>query len=187
MSENRRESWTEFFQRERKRLVGYVRSLIEDAADREGEDIVQDVALSLFDNADMAAPIENLSAYVFQALRNRVVDRLRSRREHHSLDAPLPGDTGLVLSDILADLKYDAASEAERKEIHSDIQAAMDSLDENSREIFIATELRGITFQELSDEWDIPIGTSACAQVEGHEKLRDALCAIDPVHYSPLL
>lgn len=187
MSQKQQASWTDFFSRERKRLVGYVRSLIDDAADREGEDIVQDVALSLFDGADVAAPIENFSAYVYQALRNRVVDKLRSRREHDSLDAPLPGDTGLVLTDILSDLKYNAATDAERKEIGRDIEAAVEELDDSSREIFLATELNGLTFRELSEDWDIPIGTLLARKSRAMKKLRDALCAMDPDHYSPLL
>jgi RNA polymerase sigma factor (sigma-70 family) len=187
MSQKQRASWIEFFSRERKRLVGYVRSLIDDAADREGEDIVQDVALGLFDNADITAPIENLSAYVYQALRNRVVDRLRRRREQNSLDAPLPGESGLVLADILSDLKYDAAGEVDRKEIMRDIEDAIDSLDEKYREIFIATELHGLTFQELSEEWEVPIGTLLARKSRAMKMLRDMLCAIDPVHYSPLI
>jgi RNA polymerase sigma-70 factor (ECF subfamily) len=187
MSQTQQASWTDFFSRERKRLVGYVRSLIDDAADREGEDIVQDVALSLFDGADVAAPIENFSAYVYQALRNRVVDKLRSRREHDSLDAPLPGDTGLVLADILSDLKYNAATDAERKEIGRDIEAAVEGLDGSSREIFLATELNGLTFRELSVDWDIPIGTLLARKSRAMKKLRDALCTVDPDHYSPLL
>jgi RNA polymerase sigma factor (sigma-70 family) len=187
MSKTQRASWTEFFSRERKRLVGYVRSLIEDAGDREGEDIVQEVALGLFDNADIAAPIENLSAYVYQALRNRVVDKLRRRRDLDSLDAPLPGDTGLVLADILADLKFNAAGETERKEIAQDIHYAIESLDDKYREVFIATELNGLSFQELSEAWETPTGTLLARKSRAMKMLREALVEIDRDHYSPLL
>ena len=87
-------SWSDFFSRERKRLVGYVRTLINDASDRDGEDIVQDVALGIFDKGDIAAPIENFSAYVYQALRNRVVDYFRRRKSTASLDEELPDQPG---------------------------------------------------------------------------------------------
>ena len=62
------------------RLVRYVRRLIDDTAEKDGEDIVQDVALSLLARTDVLVPIESLSAYVYQSLRNRVIDSLRSRR-----------------------------------------------------------------------------------------------------------
>jgi RNA polymerase sigma factor (sigma-70 family) len=187
MSTTQRASWTTFFARERKRLVGYVRSLIDDAGDREGEDIVQEVALGLFDNADITAPIENLSAYVYQALRNRVVDKMRRRKNQESLDAPLSGDGELVLYDILADLKYDAAGESQRKEIGMDIECAIESLDDIYREVFIATEIQGRTFQDLSEDWEVPIGTLLARKSRAMKMLREALVEIDPEHYSPLL
>lgn len=180
-------SWIDFFLRERKRLVAYVRSLIDDAADREGEDIVQDVALGLFNNADIMAPIENLSAYVYQALRNRVVDKLRSRRNKESLDAPLPGDTGLVLADILMDLKSDTASALERKETIADIENAIGALDEKSREIFVATEINGSAFHELSEDWGVPIGTLLARKSRAMKMLREKLCEIDHEKYSLLM
>jgi RNA polymerase sigma factor (sigma-70 family) len=92
-----------------------------------------------------------------------------------------------VLADILSDLKYNAATDAERKEIGRDIENAVEGLDDSSREIFLATELKGLTFRELSDDWDIPIGTLLARKSRAMKKLRDALCAMDPDHYSPLL
>lgn len=187
MSDNQKSSWTDFFTRERKKLVGYVRSRIDDAADRDGEDIVQDVMTGLFDSPDIGAPIENLAAYVYQALRNRVIDYLRRRKEHESLDADLPGDTGLTLADIMADLKFDSVKELERKEINKDISAAIDMLDEKYKSIFIATELQGMTFQDLSEEWEVPIGTLLARKSRAMKKLREALLSIDSNHYSCLM
>jgi len=52
----------EFFRTEYRKWVGYVRRLIDDTAERDAEDVVQDVILHIFDRADIGAPIENLSA-----------------------------------------------------------------------------------------------------------------------------
>lgn len=71
MSEDvRKMTLTQFLGTERQRMTRYVRRLIEDTGDRDGEDIVQDVALSLFQRADVLMPIEALSAYVYQSLRD---------------------------------------------------------------------------------------------------------------------
>jgi RNA polymerase sigma factor (sigma-70 family) len=186
MSQPQRTAWANFFSRERKRLIRYVQSLISDAADRDSEDILQDVILNLFDKADFTVPVENVSAYVYQALRNRAVDYIRRRRNHDSLEMPLPGDTGLVLGDILADLKYDSASAIERKEINRDISRALNTLSDDNKAIVIATEIQGQTFQDLSEQWDIPLGTLLARKSRAMQKLREALYAIDPVHYSPV-
>jgi RNA polymerase sigma-70 factor (ECF subfamily) len=65
-------SIAEFLTSKRKKLISFVHHLIDDAAERDGEDIVQDVALKLLSRADVLMPIETLSAYVYQFLRNRV-------------------------------------------------------------------------------------------------------------------
>lgn len=187
MTSSQKKSWVEFFDRERKRLTNYVRGLIKDAAAYDGEDIVQDVVYGLFDKIDFMAPVENLPAYVYQALRNRVIDYLRRRKEdHQSIHEELPGDTGLLLVDVLEDLKFNTADEIERREINRDLNRAIEMLEEKYRSIFIATELQGLTFQELSDQWEIPLGTLLARKSRAMKKLREALLEIDYVHYSGL-
>ena len=180
-------SWTEFFAGERSRLIGYVRSLIDDAADRDSEDILQDVIAGILDKPDVTAPIQNIAAYVYQALRNRVIDYMRRRKKNESLDVESEDGERRALPEILGDLRYDAAQESERKEINRDLNNAINKLDEYDRDIFIATEFQGMTFQELSDLWDVPIGTLLSRKSRAIKKLQKELIKIDPVHYTELL
>ena len=85
-------SVAQFFTEERKRLVAYVRRFIDDAAERDGEDVVQDVALSLLTRDEGLVPIETLSAYVYESLRHRAIDYLRRRKASVSIDAPVDGE-----------------------------------------------------------------------------------------------
>jgi RNA polymerase sigma factor (sigma-70 family) len=184
----RQASWIEFLKRERSRLIRYVRNRIDDAADRESEDIVQDVVLGLFEKADISAPVENLAAYVYQSLRNRIIDAMRRRKGgHQSLDAELPGDTGSTLADFIADMAYDIEIELDRKEFNRDLNTALSMLDEKSRSIVVATEVHGLTFKNLSEEWKVPIGTLLAHKSRAMKKLREALVEIDPAHYLPLV
>jgi RNA polymerase sigma-70 factor (ECF subfamily) len=188
MTETQRASWIDFFKKERLRLVRYVRSLIDDAADREGEDIVQEVVLGLFEKADISAPVENLAAYVYQSLRNRVIDAMRRRKPGKaSLDAELPGDSGGTLADVVSDIAYDLEKELDHRAFNEDLRAALATLDEKYRGIVIATEVRGLSFKELSEAWKIPVGTLLAHKSRAMKKLREALVNIDPVHYLPLV
>jgi len=79
--ESRNGAIARFFKTERTRMVAYVRRLIDDAADRDGEDIVQDVMANLFNMADVTMPLDNLAAYVYRSIRNMVMPDLFGLKE----------------------------------------------------------------------------------------------------------
>ena len=155
--------FSEFFQKEYFRLVRYVRRLIDDAGDRDAEDIVQDVMLSIFDKADVTIPIENLAAYVYRSLRNKVIDIFRKREEI------------LSLSDVIVDARSDTERVVERKELMDFVFRAIDSLPDVQRAVLIATEIEGWSFRELSEEWEIPIGTLLARKSRALQHIRKKL------------
>jgi RNA polymerase sigma factor (sigma-70 family) len=155
----KREAVADFFKAERARLVGYVRSLIDDAAGRDGEDVVQDVIVSVLERLDVTAPIEDLTAYVYQALRNRVVDHFRKKRPTVSLDAAIGDDPELSLASLLPDPTSDAFDAVYGTELRSQILAAIERLSEDEKAVVIETEFNDRTFKELAEQWGIPIGT----------------------------
>jgi RNA polymerase sigma factor (sigma-70 family) len=169
----------DFFSTERNRLVGYVRRMINDAADRDGEDIVQEVALSLFSRADISLPIENLSAYVYQALRNRVVDYLRRKRDVVSFDEPLNKGDELSLKDMLSDPALGADARISECEIRQRIYEAIDTLPDDQKAVLIETDFQGRSFRELSQEWDVPVGTLLARKSRALARLRTALVDMD--------
>jgi RNA polymerase sigma factor (sigma-70 family) len=145
------------FASEWKRLSGWVRSRLSDAPDREGEDLVHEVYATLFES-DTELPIDNLSAYVYTALRRKVIDRLRRRKPVVSMDSPL-GDDGMTLADVLPAPFEHPLDARERDELHAALHRALAELDAPSREIIVATEFEGRPFRELAEEWDTPLGT----------------------------
>ena len=165
-----------FFRDEYDRLVGYTRRLIDDTAERDGEDIVQDVMTSVFNVADVTIPFENLAAYLYQSLRNRAIDYLRKRRpEMMSLDEELFDGSDLNLSDLIPDPAEDAADKLEKKETLHHLFAAIELLNEDEKAVIFETEFEGRSFKELSTEWDIPMGTLLARKSRALEKLRQML------------
>jgi RNA polymerase sigma factor (sigma-70 family) len=165
----------EFFEEEHGRLVGYVRQWLSDSADQDAEDIVQDVAAHIFDRADFIAPIRNLSAYVYRALKNRVVDYLRQKRASLSLDASPSGEDGPALADLVRDETITAQRRLERKELHDRLFRALDSLKPEDRAVIIATDFDGWTFRDLADAWDEPLGTLLARKARALKKIRKFL------------
>jgi RNA polymerase sigma factor (sigma-70 family) len=159
--------------RERATLVGYVRHFIDDTAERDSEDIVQDVALNMFNRADITVPIENITSYAYQALRNKIVDYLRRRRDVISLDEDWLEDGEVSLLDLLQDPQKDGASDISRMETRKILFKALAMLDEDQRSILIATELEEKTFQEVSEETGIPLGTLLARKSRAMKKIKD--------------
>jgi RNA polymerase sigma factor (sigma-70 family) len=175
MSANESSHRGEFFKNNYGALVAYARQFITDSAERDGEDIVQDVMVNLFDKADVMEPIRNLTGYVYTAIRNRIVDALRTRRKNVSLDAEIGDEPGLSLKEIIRDPAYDALGALEEKDRRKALYWAIDSLAEDEKAVVIATEFDGWSFRELSEEWETPMGTLLSRKSRALEHIGDLL------------
>jgi len=153
----------DFFRDKREAFIGYVRRRIDDAAEQEAEDIVQDVFLGLFDRADPTLPVQDLAAYVYKALKNKIIDRFRRRRETLPLLEDVPD------ADDNPSLAY------EKQETLEDVFAALESLSPDEKAVILETELQGRSFKELAGEWAVPVGTLLARKSRGLEKLRNKL------------
>ena len=164
-----------FFDTEYRSLVAFVRGLIDDATDRDAEDIVQDVAFHLFEKGDIGEPIEHLGAYIYRALRNRVVDAFRRNRAVRSLDEPVEEGEAVRLADIITDTANDPRVHAERNDLLRRTLPLIRKLPERDQALIIATEIEGYSFAELADRWKVPVGTLLARKSRSLKKIRQTL------------
>jgi RNA polymerase sigma factor (sigma-70 family) len=149
---------TAIVQRERARLGRFIRQRVRSAVD--AEDILQDVLFAFVEAFRLPTPIEHASGWLFRAARNRIIDRFRRRREE-----PLPAvDAAQEGPDSRLDLQLpspDAGPEAEyaRSAVLQALQDALAELPEKQRAVFIAHELEGRSFRDLSEESGTPLNT----------------------------
>jgi len=167
-------SLSDFFRSNYQRLVGYVSRRLRDSASRSSEDIVQDVMLSILDKPDILAPIADLSAYVFNALRNRVIDHYRrSRDETVSLDSG--DDEEMCLFDMIPDRRYQPEDSYHRESLRRTVFRVIEELPEAQMRIIVETEFNQRSFRELSEEWGIPLGTLLARKHRGLRSVRKRL------------
>jgi RNA polymerase sigma factor (sigma-70 family) len=164
-----------FFAEEGRRLAGYVRGKLRRIGDMDAEDIVADVMLSVLQKAGVMANVESLPAYVYRALRNRVVDFERSRKDMVSLDGCVDENGETALLDLLADESSGVANEAERREFFHRLGQAIDKLEARQRAVFLATEFGGESFRSLSAQWNEPVGTLLSRKSRAVKVLREML------------
>jgi RNA polymerase sigma factor (sigma-70 family) len=156
--QNRRMSET--IAREQARLRQFIRKRVPDEGD--AEDIFQEVFYELVVAYRLMKPVEQVGAWLFRVARNRIVDLFRSKRP-----AALRNDSMLAAEDGEAnrweDLlpSPDAGPEAAyaRSVLLEELDAALDDLPEEQREVFVAHEIEGRSFKELSETTGTGVNT----------------------------
>src|SRR3984957_15396129 len=136
--------------REQNRLRNFIRKRVADIDDAEA--ILQDVFYELVEATRLMKPIEHVSAWLFRVARNRITDMFRKKRAHVSTDGPasIGGEEPLLFEDLLP--SPDAGPEAAlaRQVLVEELDAAVDELPDDLRDVFIAHEFEGRTLKELS-------------------------------------
>ena len=147
--------------RERTRLGNFIRRRVRNQSD--AEDILQDVFHEFVQAYRLPAPIEQASAWLFRVARNRIIDRFRKKKEQPLVELS-DDDTAADEGDYRLDLAlpaHDAGPEAlyARSVLLEALQAALDELPANQREVFIAHELEGRSFKDMAAETGVAINT----------------------------
>lgn len=143
-------------ERDEPRLRRFIRRRVADAG--EAEDILQDVFHELIEAYRMMKPIEHVTAWLFTVARNRITDMFR-RGKPTSLNVPIPDEEGGTLEDLLPSPEAGPEAAYARSLLLETLQEAMDELPEAQREVFIAHELMGRSFKEISQETGVSVNT----------------------------
>lgn len=146
----------ETVERESGRLRNFIRRSVPDEAD--AEDILQDVFYELVATARLMEPISQIGAWLFRVARNRIIDRMR-RKQPESFNPPVAEEDGrqLGIEDLLP--SPDAGPEAAyaRAILLEELEAALAELPEEQRRVFIAHEIEGRSFKQLSAETGVTV------------------------------
>ena len=146
--------FTEIVARERSRLGNFIRGKVRNAA--EAEDILQDVLLEFYAATDA---IEQAGAWLFRVARNRIIDRARKKKEEPLPAADLGEDSRSWLEENLPDPAAGPDAAYARSVLLGSIQAALQTLPPEQRDVFVAHEIEGISFADLSARWRVPQNT----------------------------
>jgi len=166
----------ETIERERRRLRNFIRTRVADIDD--AEDILQDAFFELVEATRLMKPIANLSGWLFRVARNRITDRFRRKRADQSTDEPVAGEEDLLFEDLLP--SPDAGPEAAyaRQVLLQELDAALDELPDEQRDVFVAHEVEGRSFKELAEDTGLSINTLLARKHYAVVRLRRRLQAI---------
>jgi len=140
-------------QRHRKSILNFVYRF---TGDQEiSEDLSQDVFLRLWSSADTYLPIAKFTTFLFTIAKNLCLNMIAKTKSLPEIQ-PLDGT-----SDNIADLNDSPETALIDKETISMVKGAIGKLSPEHRLVFVLTEYHGLSYQEVAEIAQCPVGTVA--------------------------
>lgn len=128
------------------------------------EDLVQEVFMRIF--ARQGSVVENLEGYAFQTAASVLADRHRRRTVRHADEhVPFEGDRH-------GGTDFDAGRIIESRETLKEVDAALTTLSDRTRKIFLMRRLEGRSYKEIALDIGISISAVEKRMVDAEKRLQ---------------
>ena len=150
-------------QKERKRLLRFIKNRIPDTEDP--EDILQDVFYELVEVYRLMKPVEKMSAWLFTTARNKITDLFRKKKTvsfssvSYSANLQEEEEETASLYALLPDPSDGPEMLLFREVMRDEMNKALKEIPEKHRSVFIKTEIEGKSFKEISESTGLPVNT----------------------------
>ncbi len=146
---------------------------------QEAEDLVQETMLKAFRFARTFQPGTNLRAWLFRILNTSAINRYR-KQATHPVTTPLPEAEEFYLYNRIRDMSGQELSAGAEEEVLSkyldeDVYKALNDLPLNFRMPVILADIEGMSYKEIAEALQIPIGTVMSRISRGRRQLQQSL------------
>jgi RNA polymerase sigma factor (sigma-70 family) len=161
--------------REQSRLRHFIRRRVPDP--RDAEDILQDVFYELVEANRLLMPIDHVTGWLFRVARNRITDLFRRKKPERFTEATLAGedDEPLRFEDLLPSPEAGPDAIYARNALLDELEAAIDQLPAEQRDVFVAHELEGRSFKEMAAQTGVSVNTLLSRKHYAVRHLRERL------------
>ncbi|MBW3597302.1 MAG: RNA polymerase sigma factor [Planctomycetes bacterium] len=159
-------SLEEAFARHQSELLGTLFYLVGNRED--ARDALQEAFVKCWRHRSQAPEVRNLKAWIFRIALNTGRDLRKAawRRRRQ----PMPQE-----ETILASREEGPPDAADRREQQARIQAVVQELREEEREVFLLRQNGDLTYEEIAEALDLPTGTVKTRMRMAVARLREAL------------
>jgi RNA polymerase sigma factor (sigma-70 family) len=169
---------SEVVEREQSRLRSFIRRRVPDP--RDAEDVLQDVFYELVEANRLLMPIEHVTGWLFRVARNRITDLFRKKRPESLGETATANDEEerRGLEDLLPSPEAGPEALYARGVLLDALDAALDELPDEQREVFVAHEMEGRSFKEMAAETGVSVSTLLSRKRYAVLHLRERLQAL---------
>jgi RNA polymerase sigma factor (sigma-70 family) len=164
--------------REESRLRNFIRRRVADP--RDVEDILQDVFYKLVEANRLLMPIDHVTGWLFRVARNRIIDLFRKTKTESFAENSVVDeeDHELLFEDLLPSPEAGPEAQYVRKVLLDELESAIDELPREQRDVFVAHELEGRSFEAMAEQTGVSINTLLSRKRYAVLRLRQRLQSI---------
>lgn len=150
---------SEVIAEQRPRLRSFIRRRVPNESDV--EDLLQEVFYELVRARRLLMPVDYVTGWLFRVARNRITDLFRKKKPENFSDLGVESEEGefLDLGDLLPSPDEGPDALYARSVLLGQLEVALAQLPADQRAVFMAHELEGRSFKELSAETGINVNT----------------------------
>lgn len=156
-------------ERHRSTLSAYARRLARNSAD--AEDLVQETLMRAYTHRHTLRETGSISSWLCVTLRNLFINQSRQRSRHPRSVSVDEGNLPEIPDAAQRDPAHVTVSRLE----HAAVEKAVSALPEGYRMPLLLADQDGLSYQEIADELNLPIGTVRSRISRARARLRRAL------------
>ncbi|MFA5624034.1 MAG: sigma-70 family RNA polymerase sigma factor [Bradymonadales bacterium] len=144
--------------------------------EKDAEDLVQDALIKAYKNFDKYELGTNCKAWLLKIVTNAFINRYRRKQRERTF---LASDEDFDMESVAADESnvYDIYSEVlfDKHVFSDEVLAAMEAIPEDFRQIVVMADLQDLSYKEIAEKIDCPIGTVMSRLFRGRKLMRKHL------------
>ena len=154
-----------------KRVLALTTRMCKNPAD--AEEAAQEAFLSAWQGLPFFRGDASFSTWLYRLASNACVDLLRREGRHQAAAGPSLNDEEAPLD--VADGTPGPQEAAERRELREQIEAGLQALTPDHRQVLILREMHQLSYDEISQVLDVDVGTVKSRINRGRKQLRNFL------------
>lgn len=160
------------------RIFARVHNLLKNQQD--AEEVTQDAFIRAHRGLENFRGDASFSTWLYQIATNLAHNRywywFRRKRDYSvSLDQPLTAEGDLTLENVMPSEGETPSEAAVTQEFVDRVSECMNGLGEKHREVLTLRNVQNLTYEEISQELDISVGTVKSRIARARESLRDLM------------